>query len=77
MYIITYKNRILNKPKKTTDVYYRSVADMENIKHCYMSPLFIKPEKKQQFAVQVCESKKSFAGNAEVQKITAGLQTIH
>ena len=59
--------------RKLTDVYYRSTAYLENIKHCYtaIGLFYLSNQKKitAKFAVQVCGSKKSFAF-AEVQKIT-------
>ena len=56
-----------------------SVANMENIKHCYNAIGLIylsnQENKTAKFAVQVCGSEKSFAV-AEVQKISASvLQT--
>ena len=49
MHIITYKNRISNKPKKT----YRCLLQIcsrygkyQALLYCYRSPLFIKPGKK-------------------------------
>ena len=72
MCIITYKNRILINRRKLTDVYYRSAADIENIKHWYIAIglLYLSNQEKKtaKFTVQVCESKKSFAV-AEVQKL--------
>ena len=62
---------------KLNDVYYRSVAYLENMKHCYTAigllNLSNQEEITAKFAVQVCGSKKSFAV-AEVQKITANLR---
>ena len=63
--------------RKLANVYYRSKAYMENIKHCYTAiGLFYSSNQKKitaKFAVQVCGSKKSFTF-AEVQKITANLR---
>ena len=65
MYIITYKNRILNNAKKTYWCLLQVCSRYEKYQallYCYSSPLFIKPGKKTaKFSVQVCGSKKSFA----------------
>ena len=62
--------------RKLTDVYCRSAADTENIKHCYIAIgllyLSNQENKTAKFAVQVCENEKSFAV-AEVLKLTANL----
>ena len=77
MYIITYKNRILNKPKETYWCLLQVCSrygKYQVLLCCNRSALFIKPGKKkrEKFAVQVCGSEKSFAV-AEVQKITANV----
>ena len=59
---------VLSKSKKLTGVYYSLYGKHEALLYGYRSSQFIKPEKiTAKFAVQICDSKKSFAV-AEVQK---------
>ena len=57
MYIITYKNRILNKPKKTYWCLLQVCSRYENIKHCTaIGLLYLSNQKKTaKFAVQIVE----------------------
>ena len=77
MYTITYKNKILNKRKKTYGCLLQVCSrygKYQALLYSYRSPLFIKPGKNTaKFTVQVYKSKKLFAV-AEVQKITANLR---
>ena len=74
MYITTYKNRILNKPKKTYGCLSQAAADKENIKHCYIAIglLYLSnQEKKQQSlrkekAIYGCGSAKNYRKLADL-----------